>query len=294
MQLTSLAIDADGMTEITHIIEKINRLKPLPIVIQKIMASLGNPDSPLSDIVQLIEQDPAITANLLKILNSAHFGLVGKIDSIQRAVTLLGTDRLAELVLSYGFSDNLQEALAGYRLAKGELWKQSLASAMTAKKLAERRQLDDLALIYTAALLRDIGKVILNDYVAEVIAEIQQKVIEEGMSFIDAERACIGEDHAAIGGLVARHWHFSPDLIFMIENHHMTNSEIQQDPRTTTLYLADMIAMMVGTGSGVDRLHYPVYEDRFNAFHLSKEELKLFMIMHQGFLKGAERFFDSN
>jgi putative nucleotidyltransferase with HDIG domain len=281
------------MTDIAKIIRKIERLHPLPIVIQKIVASLGDPDRPLSDIIQLVEQDPAITANLLKILNSAHFGLMGKVDSVQRAVTLLGTKRVAELVLTYGLSKNLQKALNGYRLAKGELWKNSLASAMTAKKLAERLQLDNLPCIYTAALLKDIGKVILNEYVNQAIGEIQRLVIEEGLSFLEAEKACIGADHAAIGGRIARHWHFSPDMIFMIENHHLASEAARRDRPTTTLYLTDMVAMMVGNGTGVDRLHYPVHEDRFEALRLSKAELRVLMLMYQGFLRGAETFFSA-
>lgn len=281
------------MPDIAQIIRKIKQLRPLPIVIQKIIASLGDPDSPLSDIVKLIEQDPAITANLLKILNSTHFGLMGKVDSVQRAVTLLGTERVTELVLTYGFSNDLQKALSGYRLAKGELWKQSLASAMTAKRLAEHRQLDNLPVIYTAALLRDIGKVILSEYVANVIGEIQQKVIQEGLDFIEAEKACIGADHAHIGGMIARQWHFNPNMIFMIENHHLSEPKAHQDPPTVTLYLADMVAMMAGTGTGVDRLHYPVHNDGFEAFKLSKAELRTLMLMYQGYLRGADAFFQA-
>jgi HD-like signal output (HDOD) protein len=271
----------------------VKQLKPLPIVIQKIIASLGNPDSPLTDIVKLIEQDPAITANLLKILNSAHFGLMGKVDSVHRAVALLGTRRVTELVLTYGFSKDLQKALQGYRLAKGELWKQSLAGAMTAKRFAEHRNLDDLPVIYTAALLKDIGKVILSEYVGHVIGEMQQKVIQEGMSFIEAEKACLGVDHADIGGMIARQWHFTPKMTFMIENHHLTAPEAHQDPPTTMLYLADMVAMMVGTGTNADLLDDSAHEDSFKDFGLSEEEVRVLVQMYQGYLRGAENFFEA-
>ncbi len=280
------------MSEITRIIRDIQQLQPLPIVIQKIVASLGDPDSPLSDVISLIEQDPAITANLLKMLNSAHFGLVGQVDSVPRAVTLLGTRRVAELALTYGFSQNLQTALGGYRLTKGALWKQSLASAMTARKLAEQRQLSHQPAIYTAALLRDIGKVILNEYVAGAIGDIQHLVIQDGLSFLEAERACVGADHAAVGGLIARQWHFSPTMIFMIENHHLTTPEARKDPSTTILYLADMVAMLAGDGSGVDRLRYRVHADGVAAGHLSKAEMRVLMLMYQGYLRGASRLFD--
>lgn len=280
------------MTNVALIIKKIKKLQPIPVVIHKIVAFLGDPDSSLSDLVELIERDPAITANLLKICNSAHFGLVGKVDSIQRAVALLGVKRIAELVLTHGLSQNLALALNGYSLAKGDLWKQSVAGAMMAKSLAERRGLDNQAAIYTAALLRDIGKVILHEYVADAISNIQQMVRKEGLSFIEAEKACIGLDHAALGAMIAKHWNFTPQLTFMIENHHLNSCKARDDAGTSTLYWADMVAMMVGTGIGVDRLAYHVYEDSFDDFSLSKDELRALMLMYKGFLQGAARLFE--
>lgn len=277
------------MIDVTDIIRKIDLLKPVPVMVQKIVHYLGDPDSPLSDVVTLVERDPAITANLLKICNSAHFGLVGKVDSVQRAVSLLGVDRIAELVLTYGLSQNLHMALEGYSLAKGDLWKQSVAGALLAKNLAELRQLENLAVIYTAALLKDIGKVILHDYVADKADEIQELVRKQGLSFVEAEKACIGMDHAALGARIAESWYFSPQLTFMIENHHLTAPDARANAAASALYWSDMVAMMVGTGIGVDCLAYHVYEESFEAFCLSREELRALMPMYQGYLKGAER-----
>jgi HD-like signal output (HDOD) protein len=153
--------------------------------------------------------------------------------------------------------------------------------------------LDNLPVIYTAALLKDIGKVILSEYVGDAIGDIQEKVIQEGLSFIEAEKACLGVDHAAIGGMIARQWHFTPKMTFMIENHHLTVPEARQDPPTTMLYLADMVAMAEGTGAGVDRSPDPVPEDRFKDLGLSEEEVRVLMLMYQGYLRGAETFFEA-
>jgi hypothetical protein len=83
-------------------------------------------------------------------------------------------------------------------------------------------------------------------------------------------------------------------MVYMIENHHLTNPKARNDPATATLYLADMVAMMVGTGTGVDRLAYDVYEEIFNDFFLTKDELKALMLSYDGFLAGAQRLFDGN
>lgn len=273
------------MANITKIIKNVKHLHPIPAVIHKVLAFTNDPEASLKDFVRLIEYDPAITANLLKTCNSAYFGLPIKIDSVQQSVTMLGLQRVFELVIAQNLSSDLQSVQKGYRLEKGDLWKQSVAAAMVARTLAERRELDNLPAIYTAALLKDIGKVVLQEFVAKELDKIEELVKSKGLSFVEAEKTCIGMDHATLGGIIAKEWNFSPHMVFMIENHHLLNAEVRHDPATATLYLADMVAMMVGTCIGVDRLAYHVYEEIFDDFFLAKEELKSLMFLYSGFIK---------
>jgi putative nucleotidyltransferase with HDIG domain len=246
----------------------------------------------MPELVRMVERDPAITANLLRVCNSAYLGLAVKVDSVQQAVAMLGLQQVVELVLAQNLSANMAKAQKGYQLAKGDLWKQSVAAAMIARTLAERRDIMALPAIYTAALLKDIGKAVLHEYVADKLEKIQEVIRTQGLSFIEAEEACIGMDHATLGGIIARHWNFSPHMVYMIENHHLGNLEARNDPATATLYLADMVAMMVGTCTGIDRLAYHVYEDIFEDFFLARDELKALMLTYNGFLKGAQRLFE--
>ena len=257
----------------------------------KVLSLATDADSSISEMVELVQHDPAITANLLRICNSAHMGLTVKIDSVQQAVTMLGMQQVFELVLSQNLTVHLTKAQEGYQMEKGDLWKQSVAAAMVARLLAERRDIYPLPAIYTAALLKDIGKVVLHEYVAHSLDKIQEMVTFKDFSFIEAEQACIGMNHATLGGIVAREWNFSPHMVYMIENHHLNNAEARNDPATATLYLADMVAMMVGTCTGIDRLAYPTYEETFDDFFLAKDELKALMLTYTGFLKGAQDLF---
>ncbi len=281
------------MADINKILRNIKELQPIPTMVHKVLAFTGEPDGSIADLVHLVEHDPAITANLLKICNSAHMGLRVKIDSIQQAVAMLGLQQVVELVLAQNLSGALTKAQEGYRLGKGDLWKQSLAAAMVARTLAERRDILGLPAIYTAALLKDIGKVILHEYVADGLEKIQEMVTSQGVGFLEAEQACIGMDHATLGGIVAKEWHFSSHMIYMIENHHLHNPDARNDPATATLYLADMVAMMIGTCTGIDRLAYRTYEDIFDDFFLAKDELKALMLTYNGFLKAAQRLFET-
>ncbi len=281
------------MAKIQNILKKIKELEPIPTVIHKVLTFADDPEGSLEDLVRFVENDPAITANLLKTCNSAYLGLSVKVDSIQQALSMLGMQRVVELVMTQNLSSNLKNAQKGYQLAKGDLWIQSLATALVARTLGERRQIYNLPAIYTAALLKDIGKVILHEYVEHKLDKIQKMVDTKGVSFIEAEKACIGMDHATLGGIIAKKWNFSSHMVYMIENHHLVDPEARNDPATGTLYLADMVAMMVGTCTGVDRLAYEVYEDIFNDYFLAKDELKALMLTYQGFLNGAKRLFES-
>lgn len=281
------------MAKIQKIIQKIKKLSPIPIVIHKVLDFASTPDGSLEDLVRLVENDPAITANLLKACNSAHMGLPVKVNSVQQAVALLGTQNVVETVVTQTLSVNLQRAQKGYGLAKGELWKQSVATAMISRNLAERRQLPLLPTIYTAALLKDVGKVVLHEFVANEVKKIEYQVNIKGYNFIEAEHLCIGMDHATLGGIIAEEWNFSDQMVFMIRHHHLLDPEARKDPATATLYLADMVSMMAGTCTGIDRLAYKVYEDIFNDFFLAKDELKALMYSYDGYLTGAQRFLEN-
>lgn len=281
------------MPNIKKILKRVKSLQPVPAVVHKVLLMAEDPDSQLNDLVDIVEVDPAITANLLKMCNSAHMALPQKVDSVDRALALIGMQGVVELVLAQNLGANLQKAQKGYLLKKGELWKQSLASAMVTKELAQRQQLKNLPGIYTAALLKDIGKVVLNEFVSGHFQKIQKLVENKGLSFTEAEKQCVGLDHAELGGIIAKEWKFSSHLIYMIENHHLGNPDARRDPSTSTIYLADMVAMMAGSCIGVDRLAYPAYEEVFKDYFLTKEELKGYMLAYEGYLSKAQHMFET-
>ncbi|MFO7716489.1 HDOD domain-containing protein [Desulfosarcina sp.] len=282
------------MDSLSSILKKVKQLDPIPTVIHKVLDLADNPESSLKDLVAVVERDAAITANLLKTVNSAHIGLPVKVDSIQQAVSMLGLQQVVEMVLAQNLGSNLKRSQKGYGLAKGDLWCQSLTVAMVARTLARQRDLMSLPAIYTAALLKDIGKVILHAFVADQIEAIQQSVARRGMSFVEAEKEVLGMDHATLGGIIAKQWHFSSHMIYMIENHHLPDPAARNDPATATLYLADMVAMMVDTGIGVDRLAYHVHQDVFNDFFPDKQQLKSLMITYKGLQREIQGFFKAD
>lgn len=262
------------MTAIETLIQEISELKPMPKVASQIVAMAQDPDASMSAVADLIVYEPALTANILKMCNSAYFGLPRKVESVQDAISLLGLGKVVDMVLLSSSADNYKKEQVGYGLDRGELWRQSVSSALIAKQLAEKRENVNKQLVFTAALLKDIGKVVLDRFVADSFTKIKHLVDEKGFSFREAEKKVIGLDHSELGALVAKKWQFSDKMIYIIKNHHLGDPEARSDPETCIVYVADTICMMIGVGLGHDGLAYRFYKEVLDVLSISERELQ--------------------
>ncbi len=168
---------------IEKIIAKIDKLTPIPQIGAKIMTMARDPECSLAEISKLVTYDATITANILRTVNSAAYGLRRKVESIHDAVTLIGLNALVQMVFMSVTSSTLKRAYKGYDLKEGALWKHSAASAFLAGKIADTIKGADVNLVFTAALLKDIGKVLLNQHVSDAIVEIQEVVFNKIIRF---------------------------------------------------------------------------------------------------------------
>jgi putative nucleotidyltransferase with HDIG domain len=263
------------MTDVKDIVGHIDRLEPIPPIACQIMALAENPGSSLYEIAELILNDPAITANLLKTCNSAYFGLNRKVDSVRDAIGFIGLDYIVQLVMLSSVSQNFKTQPSGYGLGEGELWRHAVTSAHVAKILATKfGRSQHKHLIYTAALLKDIGKLILGRFVAFSFEEINILVNSKGFSFNEAEKKIIGMNHEELGAMVGKKWRFSDKLIYIIRHHHLSNESAREDLDTSLVYLADIICMMMGICTGADGLCYRFYSDVLKRLGLTEKELQ--------------------
>lgn len=271
-----------------RIIEEIDLLEPVTPAAQRILHIVGDPESSLNDLVQIIQYDQALTANLLRICNSSFFGVRSEIHSVKQAAAYLGMDKVACLVMIGGSSDHLRKAQDGYDLHEGELWRYSVTSALVAQDLAERFAAKQASLLFTAALLKDIGKVILSRYVKDLFREIIREVQEKGLSFVEAEKKILGIDHAELGSRVAAKWRFSEAMVAIIRDHHAPESSDPGDLALPIVYLSDCICMMMGIGLGSDALAYRFYPEVTARLQFSEADLQRTMIGVREKLKTVE------
>lgn len=262
------------MSKIKELIKEIDNLKPIPAVVNQIMALVEKPDSSMGDIAKIIQYDPLITANILRMCNSAYYNLPRRVESVQDAITMMGLDHVVDMVLLKSGAANMVKGQEGYGLNEGELWKQAVSSALIARDLAEKKGSQNKQMIFTAALLKDIGKVILDRFVADSFSKIDHLVKHQGYSFKEAEKKVIGIDHAELGGHVAEMWDFSEKMVSLIKNHHLNDEKAREDLDTQILYVADNVCMMMGIGGGVDGLAYRFHKDVMKKLDISPTDLQ--------------------
>jgi len=262
------------MISVQKLVQAIDQLKPLPQVASHLMKIADDPQASMREIANIITHDPLITADLLRMCNSAYFGLPRKIESVQEAITLLGLEKVVNLVLIKCCRANLGRAQKGYGHQEGDLWRHAVSTALIASDLAERLAAEARPRIFTGALLKDIGKVILDRFVADGFGMIDNLVQTQGMSFKTAEKKVIGVDHAELGAIVAKKWQFSDKLVAIIQHHHLDCPEVRDDLEINLVYLGDTVGMMLGLGGGSDGLAYHFYGETLKRLKISDRDIQ--------------------
>ncbi len=263
------------MKPVQEILSEIKHFDPIPQIAVQCMELIESDKASLQGIADLVAYDPMISADLLRLCNSAYIGLARHVESVREAVNYLGLNRVVELLMVQCGRSHLEKAQAGYDLARGELWRHSAAGAFIARMLAEKRQAEKRHLIFTAALLKDMGKVLMDHHVHDDFIRIQRLVAEAGHSFREAEKAVIGMDHAELGGLLARQWNFSPQMAAIISHHHQPLAAGEMELETMLVYVADTICMMMGIGVGADGLAYRFYREVLEKLSLTARDVQL-------------------
>ena len=219
-----------------QIVKEINQLPQFPDNIVFLQKLISDPDSEITDIARQISMDPSLTADLLKVVNSAQFMLPKRVDNIVEAVKLVGLRGLKSLLYSYG----TQKILNNQQF----LWRHSYRTAFYAYNLAKNmRKTDILDDAYVGGILHDMGKIIFSNIHPDLLDKIAEFTHEREISKQFFEDISAGMNHAEIGGLIAEKWNFPDPLVEAIRYHHdpLSASEENRDV-VFAVYLANAMA----------------------------------------------------
>jgi putative nucleotidyltransferase with HDIG domain len=252
---------------------QITDLKPLPTTVVSVIKLIEEPDVSMHELAATILTDQALTARMLKVVNSPHYRFTYPATTIHEAVTRLGFQRIKRIFFTLSYGSVLGKRVASYNLGHNELWRHSTAVATTAQWLSDRvgYQAPDEA--YIGGLLHDIGKLVLDQY----FKVDWEYLLNEGQTYnhtlLETEERLFNLNHALVGGEVARKWQLPECLIDAIRHHHNPASASKSPLLTAIVHIADVICLRLGIGlSHISFLPLPS-EDALDLLSLSSVEV---------------------
>ncbi len=222
------------------IVENVSSLPQFPENILVVQKLINDPKSEMIDIARQISMDPAFTADVLKIVNSAQYMLTKKVDSISEAVKMLGIRGIKNLLYSYG----AEKVLGTDSDDKKELWNHSYRTAFYAFNLIKNFHKDTGMLddVYAGGILHDMGKIVFQNVHPDLLDKIRQFAVEKGLPISLFEDLSAGMNHAEIGALIAEKWNFPDNLVAAIRFHHDPEAAPPELRNLVdTVYLANML-----------------------------------------------------
>lgn len=237
------------MTKLDEYLNGLRNLPPAPRVIPELLALLREEDVDSARVVAVIGYDPGLTASVLQLCNSAYFGLATPAGDLSEAVTRLGFNPIFRMVVSVVGARTLGPEQKGYGIGKGELWKHCVASAVAAQLVA-RKVGESESLVYTAALLHDIGKIALSAGLERMYAKVIDETERNRLTLIDTEKALLGIQHAETGARLLSRWHFPEALVEAVCHHHTPAAAGPHRRLAAMVYLGNMLSHFMGYGCG--------------------------------------------
>lgn len=225
-------------------LEQVEDLPTLPSVAMEVNRLLEDEDVSIRKLTDTIEKDQSIVSKILKLVNSAFFGLRSRVDNISHAVTLLGFNTVRNAVLSVSVIKTFGGVKPGDGFSMADFWRHAVAVGITARFLGQQTRLASPDNGFIAGLLHDMGKVVLSAFFPEIFREVLQGMAR-GASFYEAERDTSPMDHARIGGFLARQWQLPRSLTDAIRCHHAVKQSAADYRLLLLVHAADLVSVRV-------------------------------------------------
>jgi len=255
--------------DIKDFLKKIKDLPTISSVANQINLNEKDRSLTAKSLSDIISRDPALTAKVLKLANSAYYGLVREVATLDRAVTVLGFETVKNLALTVSVF-NVFRSRQGQLIDFRDLWYHSLGTAVAAKAICSRTPalLHDKNLAeqaFLCGIIHDIGKIAMVRNLPEEMAQVFERMQQTQVPQYEAERELIGFTHQRAGQALADAWHFPEEYLKVIRQHHAPAVTQEGDPRTMQLimavYIGNKIAKVMHLGASTDPLAVKITPD---------------------------------
>jgi len=236
--------EEEKSTKLEKIVQLVNRseISSVQNIVSGVIKIINDPKSSAKDFKEIIQIDPPLTGNLLKLANSVYYSPRTKISEIQQAIIWVGFDAIKELALRQKVCEVFDggSTIEGY--SRTLLWKHSVAVALLGKMIYRREFGEKGESIYVAGLLHDIGIIALDQFCEDEFRLILSRIKNEKINHTKAEKEMLGFDHTEVGKAMTHNWNLPQELVEVIGRHHNPDSISQEFVRAgSTLYVADCV-----------------------------------------------------
>ncbi len=249
---------ADAPTySVAWLIERTSTVYSLPLFYERLNEAINHPRTSIDDIGKIITEDQGLTARLLRLANSPMFGYFGKVDSISKAVTIIGTQQLRDLALAasvMGIFKGIPEEL----LSMASFWRHSIACGIVARALASWRREANVERFFVAGMLHDIGQLIIATILGDLVRQMIEETQQSGGLFYDVELKRLGFDHAEAGGALLKEWKIPANIADPVAFHHRPGRSEQFPIEVSLIHLADIICQAFEFGQSCERFVPPL------------------------------------
>jgi len=233
-------------------------LPTIPAVLNRLVEITGSDnDASLEEVARIVNSDPALTARVLRLINSVVYGFPSRILSVNHACVLLGMDTVRGIVLGVSVFEIMEKAMVG-------LWRHSLFTATLSRAVGDIKGIRNSEQLFTAGLLHDLGKAVLALQVPKLYIPLLADAAVKDIEISELEKAALGVTHAHIGGRVARQWKFPTELVELIAYHHEPNKAREFPFHTSIVHFADVLARqhknLIGDCHHLPRLYHSARE----------------------------------
>jgi len=277
--MTGLQYSSDAPFE--NIERFISRMPSLSTTVMRVLEICNSPTTSPDDLNRVIALDPVLTGQVLKVVNSAYYGLRSKIVSLPRAIIMLGMNTIKNLVISTAVLNSFGTRVSFRALSMEKFWLHSVCAGVTAKQLAVIKAIPvtEREEYFVGGLLHDLGKIPLNSLFPSEYKKILNSLGAEGGSLYKAERESLGIDHMQVGGMIGDKWKLGGMISDCLYHHHDPgNAQEEHRQKVYIIALANMLSKLFEINSvgnllpDRDAIEYLLTMNGFNDFEL--DELK--------------------
>ena len=256
-------------------IAAVGDIATLPEVTIKIIETVEDPRSTARDLHEVIKNDPALSVKVLKVVNSAFYGLPGQVASVDRAIILLGLSAVKNIAIAASIARLFKGKRISDQFSAADLWRHSLGVAVGARSLAKASPHPVLAdEVFVAGLIHDIGTLVERQVFADQFAAVIQQCLEVDRDFLECEREVIGADHQAFGIGLTTKWKFPRHLRAAVGFHHNPEAlSVELKNMATLIRVADVLCCTGQLGFYLTARHDEITEEMLDTLSITQDQI---------------------